>query len=203
MPKRIRSLEQVEKRRIANCAAKREWRKANRETDRKRALEQYRKDPKAKQATMKAYRDKNRVSHNDYFKEWSATTQGRAKKLVRMAAARAKKAGVPYDLDWQWLHEKLLCGHCEATGLELQIGKGISPWAPSLDRIEGSKGYVKSNVRVVVYVFNMAKSSFSDCDVEKLCRAFVERLSESGNRPRNHVAPAARPADSVRTLYVV
>jgi hypothetical protein len=167
--------EYAERRRIQNRDYKRRWRVKNRDTDRKRALEQYYKNHENKKNKARRYREENRESLNEYMGEWASTTKGRAKKLVRMAAARARKAGVPFDLDWKWLHKKLLVGKCEATGLDLHISRGISPWSPSLDRKVGSKGYTKKNVRVVVYVFNTAKNGFTDDDVEEMCRAFVRK----------------------------
>lgn len=120
---------------------------------------------------MKEYRERNKDSLAEYHKNWASTMEGKARKLVRMAAYRAKKAGVEYDLDWEWLHKKLVAGRCEVTGIELQES---GPWGPSIDRIEAGAGYTKENSRVVCYMMNVAKNSFTDDDVELFCKAFLE-----------------------------
>lgn len=122
------------------------------------------------------YREANRERLNEYSRLWSRTIKGKAKKLVRAAAARARSGGLAYDLDWEWLYERLLAGKCEATGIELHVTEHVGdvPWAPSIDRIVPSRGYTKENCRVVCYMMNMAKNGFSDDDVEVFCRAFLE-----------------------------
>lgn len=66
---------------------------------------------------------------------------------------------------------------CSMTGLPLTWERsGTSkarPWAPSIDRIDCSVGYVPGNVRIVCWAFNQARSDYSDEVVLTLARALV------------------------------
>lgn len=68
---------------------------------------------------------------------------------------------------------------CSVTGLPLTLeASGSSksnPWAPSVDRIDGSKGYVPGNIRVVCWAFNMMRCDFPDEVVMTLAEALVRR----------------------------
>jgi hypothetical protein len=44
---------------------------------------------------------------------------------------------------------------------------------PSLDRIDSSKPYLKDNVQVVVYMYNVCKGEFSQEDVMLFARMLV------------------------------
>lgn len=71
-----------------------------------------------------------------------------------------------FDLDAAWLKEKLASGICELSGLQIErVAPGAyrtHPFAPSLDRIEPGLGYVKSNVRLVCFAVNRARSDWGD-----------------------------------------
>lgn len=80
---------------------------------------------------------------------------------LRGARQRAKKRGVPFDIDLDWA-----LGTVELQGFKCQLSSipfymdctassKIHPFTPSFDRIEPAKGYVRSNVRIVVYAINV------------------------------------------------
>ena len=56
---------------------------------------------------------------------------------------------------------------CETNHHELT---GRSPFQPSLDRIDGRRGYTKDNVRVVWLIENYARNNFSDEQLIEFCR---------------------------------
>lgn len=64
-----------------------------------------------------------------------------------------------------------------------------SPYKASLDRIDNSKGYVKSNVRFVAYMANTARGTWSDEELIRFCRAVVEN-AEKTKKIENWSAPA-------------
>ena len=68
---------------------------------------------------------------------------------------------------------------CAATGLPLSLERDGStranPWAPSIDRIDCSKGYVPGNVRIVCCAFNLMRNEWSDDVVLALVKAVVAR----------------------------
>jgi hypothetical protein len=63
------------------------------------------------------------------------------------------------------VEEMLRPMRCSVTGHTLSFnwsGPGSNPWRPSIDRIDSTKGYVPGNVRIVSWVYNLAKSKWSD-----------------------------------------
>ena len=109
----------------------------------------------------------------------------RAQVLLSNMKSRAKKKGLPFDLDYHWYMDKYEKGVCEASGIpfdepEYNGQKGnTNPWVPSVDRIDNNKGYTKDNSRLVCYIFNIVKNRFTDEDFEKLARGFlVARAAE-------------------------
>lgn len=107
------------------------------------------------------------------------TPRGRAGLLVFFAAKRARAAGLPFDLSWEPVAAAIASGRCAATGLPFDLKPGpdkhhANPWAPSLDRRDSSKGYIRDNVQVVCTAYNYAKSEWSEEVLLTLARAIVD-----------------------------
>ena len=70
---------------------------------------------------------------------------------------RAKQKGLAFDLEV----EDILGTTCPIFGVELKRGskQGPSDYAPSVDRIDNSKGYVKGNVQVLSNLANKMKAN--------------------------------------------
>jgi hypothetical protein len=119
---------------------------------------------------------------------WGAVNQVkvRAQRLYGNAQKRAKSMGWPEpDFGSQWLEEKILAGACEVTGISFDLTIKVNgtshaknPWVPSIDRIDSTKPYLKDNVQVVVYMYNVCKSEFSHIDVVNFCRAVAAKEAE-------------------------
>lgn len=69
-------------------------------------------------------------------------------------------------------------GRCNLTDLEFNnINRNPTarvlafPWRPSLDRIDNSRGYVKSNVRLVAQCVNFARGEWPDDVFFEMCAA--------------------------------
>ena len=78
--------------------------------------------------------------------------------LLSQAKGRAKKCGIPFDLE---LSDIVIPDRCPVIGIELKRnpnGSGPIPSSPSLDRIVPSFGYTKGNVRVISHRANTLKS---------------------------------------------
>lgn len=110
---------------------------------------------------------------------WLDKPETRARRLYSVAKQRAKAQGIPFDLQIRDVVEKFKRGVCEATGMALDLTgsdeQHVTPFSPSLDRIDPSKGYVTSNVQVVCMAYNTAKNQWDHQDVLKLARALVSR----------------------------
>lgn len=120
-------------------------------------------------------------------KEWESKNpiKVRAQRLYGNAQKRAKEMGWPApDFGSEWIEGKILGGICEVTGIPFNLSEnrgGIhaaNPWVPSIDRIDSSKPYLKGNVQIVVYMYNVCKSEFLHEDVVMFCKMLI---SESRN----------------------
>lgn len=118
----------------------------------------------------------------------------RAGYLVSHTKSKAKRLGIPFSLDESRIRDVIEAGFCQVTGIPFskrpvgsedgqKTGRNRDPWAPSLDRIVPELGYTDKNTRVVVWMYNMAKCSYSDADVLTMAMALVERAPncEAGN----------------------
>lgn len=121
----------------------------------------------------KLHPGRNRESIHRY----AATEHGRATLLLNNAKDRAKRYGLEYDLDLDFVLPKLRHGRCEITGVEFDftvLGKRANPLCPSLDRIIPKKGYVRSNVRMICFVVNVMHHDWDDDLLLKMSRLIVE-----------------------------
>ena len=108
------------------------------------------------------------------------TIAGRAGELFRRSRQRAKECGMPFDLTAEWIAAKLRIGTCEKTGAVLDFAHPESTqqynWnAPSLDRIDSSKGYTIDNVQITTWRYNQSKNLMSDAELLEFCRLIVTR----------------------------
>lgn len=171
-------------------AKARAWEKANRERVNSRNREKYAEDVEAARLKRAAYYQANKEKWQEYHRKWAGINRTdparRAKRVVTFARSRARKLGVPCDLDIDFLVERFQAGVCEATGIPFVFedaeggSKKVHPYSPSLDRIEPAKGYTKDNVRAVVYIYNIARSEYPDEQVLHFARALVAH-SEAKN----------------------
>ena len=105
---------------------------------------------------------------------------GWARRMIAVANAKNLRRwnGEPFmedDLRALWLAGD---GHCALTGLpffETQVGTGRArkPYAPSLDRIDPEKPYVRDNCRLVRVCVNFALNTFGDEVFEEMTEAAV------------------------------
>lgn len=107
--------------------------------------------------------------------------KGRAMTLLKSAQRRKDKfQNSQFDLDLNFILSKLESGFCEVTGIKFDFEKHDTyvknPFAPSIDRIDSSIGYIKSNVRIVIWQFNLMKGEISDNELRFIC----ERVLKNG-----------------------
>ena len=114
----------------------------------------------------------------EYKRERYSTATGRAAYLCRRARARARKRGLKFDLKPGPIAEAIERGACALTGLPFELGPwrrpGPHPFAPSLDRIDSSRGYTPDNVQVVCHAANQAKGAMTMEELRRLVTALVE-----------------------------
>lgn len=121
--------------------------------------------------------------------ETNNPTKVRAQRLWGNAYKRAKTLGWPEpDFDTDWIYQKIIAGHCEATGITFDLtsvtrisNHAKNPWVPSIDRIDSSKPYLKDNIQIVVFMYNVCKAEFTHDDVVTFCKAVYKKELEIGN----------------------
>lgn len=99
-----------------------------------------------------------------------------ASSLLVYTRRRCQILGIEFRLEVSDIEPTLRAGRCPVTGIEfdLAIKRGKLPFSPSLDRIEPAAGYVPGNVRVVVWIYNLARSSWGDETVLKMAQALCK-----------------------------
>jgi hypothetical protein len=122
--------------------------------------------------------------HKQIAKKRHLSPRYRAQTLFWAAKRTAKKNGLPFDLDVDWIEEKLIHGKCEVSDIpftftSLKTGKGgmgsQNPFAPTLDREMAKKGFLKTNTRVVIWMYHSGKHNVSHETFMQLCRALVRK----------------------------
>ncbi len=68
-------------------------------------------------------------------------------------------------------------GLCEVSGIPFEPVADRSPFAPSLDRLDCSKGYDPGNVRLVCHVANVAMNTWGIEPVIRLAEALLRKTS--------------------------
>lgn len=93
-----------------------------------------------------------------------------ARYLWRAAKQRARQTGREFNIE---LQDITIPTHCPISGMEMTAG---SPDAPSLDRIDNSRGYVKGNVAVISKRMNAIKGTATIGEVQALLDYMREQL---------------------------
>jgi len=108
--------------------------------------------------------EKNLTNYNDTqrFKE-NFTIEGRASMLRNRCKQRSKNNNMEFSLSKDYLIELLSKKKCAKTNINLIIDdSSYNPYAPSIDRIDNSKGYVDNNIQIVCMIYNFCKNSFTE-----------------------------------------
>lgn len=141
--------------------------------------------------TKRRSRSRNPTRSDEVNRRWFAANPGRW--LLLRSRFNSKQRGFGTALIDDEVEALLAPMVCSVTNLPLTWeydGESRSnPWAPSLDRIDSSKGYDSSNVRVVCWAFNAMRSDFPDNVVQALADAVLNPLMPD---PTRRADPTAR-----------
>lgn len=100
-------------------------------------------------------------------------------KIFNGAKTRAQAKGTEFTINPDFIYDlwDTQQGCCSLTGVEFDLkkwegsgrGKGkVSPYAPSIDRVDATKGYTKNNVRLICHQMNIALSVYGLEQFEEL-----------------------------------
>lgn len=139
---------------------------AYKDIEQKRAYQrEYARRPDVKERRRDNYRKwAARNKEKLLLKEANRRLTKRGQCLVANCRTRAKKRGLPFDLDdhVDAVQERIDAGHCEITGCVFDLSPGKSWNSPSIDRISPEKGYTYDNIRLVCNAINAAMGDWGE-----------------------------------------
>ena len=101
------------------------------------------------------------------------------KQMLRGSRARARSVGLGFDLSEDLILTMIrkAKGRCAVTGAPFSFAKyGLTekrPFAPSIDRIDASRGYTRNNCRVVCSIANLAMNAWGEGALRDLMRSYT------------------------------
>jgi hypothetical protein len=104
-------------------------------------------------------------------------------RLLWLTRHRARKDGIHCDLTDADLQDVIARakGECELTGIlfdRTPSGQGYRrPFAASIDRIDNSKGYTRSNVRLVCAAMNVALGDWGEEVFARIAEGYLAHRS--------------------------
>lgn len=97
--------------------------------------------------------------------------------MISSARNRARLKGLEFDLDdyREEIRTRANAMTCELTGVPLDSSAAKAWNSPSLDRIDPSRGYTYSNIRIVAYAMNCALGTWGESKLRALMMAWAAR----------------------------
>lgn len=153
-------------------------REAVREKSRQWHSRQREENPeKAREANRRWY-EANQDKVKEGCRRWRRENVERA--MLGQARNRAKRRGQDCTITEEDVAALIASGVCAVTGLPFVSewdGPSIkNPWAPSLDRIDVTRGYVPGNVRAVCWIVNHMRGDYPDAVLAKAARAIADAM---------------------------
>lgn len=133
-------------------------------------------------AAVEASADARRATYNERYetdpefrehekqraREWYGKLDTPAR-LMRSARARAKKQGVPFAIEIDYLRSIWPeDGRCPVLGFRMVWDTGEIGRSPSLDRFNRETGYVPGNVRIISHRANTIKGDAAPAEMERV-----------------------------------
>ncbi len=119
------------------------------------------------------------TSSKQYRKRSRTTDAGRSVELWQEGRKRARLKGIEWRLTKKWVAKRVGRGLCADTGLPFDLSNvatgSRNPRAPSIHRINSSKGYTPRNCRVVIYQLNAALNEWPEQLFEQMAAAYLDR----------------------------
>lgn len=138
---------------------------------------EYRKD--IKRGYQKTYYQKNKKYYQnlnkeffdnnpEYHKKWNRRKP--ENRLLMNARKRARERGLEFNLE---LSDINIPTNCPILKVPMVIG---TPTAPSIDRIDSSKGYIKGNIKIISKRANTIKSDGTIEEHKAIIEYMIEHL---------------------------
>ena len=151
-------------------------------------MREYRQRPEAKpgiKATSQKQYLKNRGTERykqalkRSAKRYRAKTPRHNIHIALKHAVRRRPTVNPITTDEVMVIWKKQNGRCAVSGVEMTWGKGrIMPTSVSIDRLDGSRGYEKDNIRLVCYQVNTFRGRWSDEQMLVMAKAIIAHMED-------------------------
>lgn len=97
-----------------------------------------------------------RTCDNIELREWCQNNPERH--LLSISKDRAREENLPFDLS---LEDIRIPEYCPYLNIKLDQVASNSPYAPSVDRIDSTHGYIKGNIQIISVLANRMKNNAS------------------------------------------
>lgn len=118
-------------------------------------------------ATYKQYYQDNKEAILQKNQDWKMANP--AKFLYNSARQRAKKAEIPFELVPE---DIVIPNQCPYLQVPLEFG---TDYAPSVDRIDNSQGYIPGNIQVISMRANRMKNNATQAELILFAKAVLKR----------------------------
>jgi hypothetical protein len=141
----------------------------------------------------KKHKNESKIARQTYYKKNKEkiikirqkrfdTLNGRLKNILSNIKNRSKFHEYDLDIDFLISLFKSQNGKCALTNIEMSLTNKSNhrsdPFVVSVDRINPSIGYLKSNVRLVCTVVNYALNEFGEDVFQTICIAYIQQLQK-------------------------
>lgn len=125
----------------------------------------------------KKYNAEHYVERRQTLDKWRyESIIGRSQSLMNAARRRASVKNLEFSLTKERIYFALRMGLCEVTKIPFQMERDVTiktsrhPFSPSIDRKDPFRGYTDDNIQIVVSIYNLGKSQFSDEQFLNFCK---------------------------------
>lgn len=121
----------------------------------------------------------NKDGVNRRMRVFRNTIKGATTTSLNAAKGRARLGNLPFNLDLKYIRDiwERQGGKCALTGEDFVLKGGWS--APSLDKIDPEKGYIKGNVQWLSQRVNLLKSNMTNEELLEICKLIVNTLERN------------------------
>ena len=146
-------------------------------------IKQFYKDEKQrirenKELEKQRLREQKNKEMEDYLNSEERTIEQKLRRMLGLSKQRAKKKGFDFDLTYLWLRTNLP-ERCPKCNLPFSFDTSIkmNPLAPSIQRINPSKGYTKDNCIITSWIYNCGLNVFTEKVLYTICKSYLNNNS--------------------------
>ncbi len=135
------------------------------------------KNPEDQKAyNIRYYRDnKDRIKAR--YWNYDNDSEKYIRRKVMVQKSRAKVRGIEWHLNTDKMIKKMIEQKvCACSGIEF-VYKHNSPYSPSIDRKNSSKGYTPRNVQIVCTAVNLAKWKLTQKQFIDMCKRIAKQVA--------------------------